>query len=248
LLKAACDSLKYDMPVSSLPSDYVRVRSVADFEELLTTPFKDGINALCWQRELAGDFKGVMEKLDLKGGITPLDEIFLENELWNPECEAAVDFMLGDLRRLREHGLFPELNGITGYELDLDSGLLRTDVYSFHVDSATDAADTWLCTYLGPSSEGLRNEDTRRRVDDPAIRSILLKNYGGADDAGFREYLSDHCYDLHYVTEPGALPFGFGLGNLWRIAVDYPGSPVPPCVHRAPDSLPESPPRLLLIA
>jgi len=94
----------------------------------------------------------------------------------------------------------------------------------------------------------LRNEDTRRRVDDPAIRSILLKNYGGADDAGFREYLSDHCYDLHYVTEPGALPFGFGLGNLWRIAVDYPGSPVPPCVHRAPDSLPESPPRLLLIA
>ncbi len=40
----------------------------------------------------------------------------------------------------------------------------------------------------------------------------------------------------------------FGLGNLWRIAVDYPGSPVPPCIHRAPITRPGRPPRLLLIS
>ena len=36
--------------------------------------------------------------------------------------------------------------------------------------------------------------------------------------------------------------------HLWRIAVDYPGSPVPPCVHRAPETRPGRPPRLLLIS
>lgn len=236
------------MPNFTLPSENPRIRCVASFEELITTPFQDGINALCWQRQLTGDFDGVMAKLNLKGRITPLDEDFLENEIWSPECQKAVDFMLGDLRILRENGLLPELNGIAGYERDQDSGLLRTDVYSFHADSATDEADTWLCTYLGASSEGLRNEDAQRRVEDPAIRKILLKDYGGADDEGFREYLSDHCYDLHFAPISGARSFQFGIGNLWRIAVDYPGSPVPPCIHRAPDSLPGSAPRLLLIA
>ena len=45
-----------------------------------------------------------------------------------------------------------------------------------------------------------------------------------------------------------AEPFSFGLGNLWRIAVEYPDSPVPPCVHRAPATIPGRPPRLLLIS
>ncbi|HUR46218.1 MAG TPA: hypothetical protein VMZ27_10115, partial [Candidatus Saccharimonadales bacterium] len=64
----------------------------------------------------------------------------------------------------------------------------------------------------------------------------------------FREYLKENCYDLHYAPIPTARPFSFGLGNLWRIAVDYPCSPVPPCLHRAPETLPGQPPRLLLIS
>ena len=59
--------------------------------------------------------------------------------------------------------------------------------------------------------------------------------------------LRDACYDLHYAPTPGAQPFSCGIGHLWRIAVDWPGSPVPPCIHRAPDTHPEDPPRLLLI-
>ena len=229
-------------------SDCSNMRRVASFEELLTTPFAEGVNALCWERALDGDFAGVMEKLALPGGINPLDDSVLEGISWSPACQVAVDVMLADLHLLREHGLLPELNGITGYERDEDSGLLRTDVYSFHVDSATDEADTWLCTYLGPSSEGLANDQARRRVDDPVIRALLLEEYGGADDSGFLDYLADHCYDLHYAPLPDARPFTFGVGNLWRIAVDFPGSPVDPCIHRAPESLPGSAPRLLLLA
>ena len=79
-------------------------------------------------------------------------------------------------------------------------------------------------------------------------RAELLRLYGGEDDAGFREYLADWFYDLHYVTLPGAQPYTFGTGNLWRVAIDYPGCAVPACVHRAPLTLPGMAARLLLIS
>jgi hypothetical protein len=116
------------------------------------------------------------------------------------------------------------------------------------VDSATTEADTWLCTYHGPASEGLRNDEAQRRVDIPETRSELLKCFGGEDGDAFLEYLNDNYYDLHYVPVPQARPFSFGLANLWRIATEYPGSPVPPCIHRAPDPIPGQLPRLLLIS
>ena len=47
---------------------------------------------------------------------------------------------------------------------------------------------------------------------------------------------------------PGARPWSFGVGHLWKIACLYDGSPVPPCVHRAPPTIPGQPPRLLLIS
>ena len=125
---------------------------------------------------------------------------------------------------------------------------MPTDVYSFHVDSATVEADTWLCTYAEASSEGLSNEEAIRRVDIPETRALLLEEFGGEDDEAFAEYLADNCYDLHYLPLPGAQPFSFGVGNLWRIATQYPGSPVLPCIHRAPATVPGRPPRLLLIS
>ena len=79
-------------------------------------------------------------------------------------------------------------------------------------------------------------------------RAELLRLYGGEGDAGFREFLAENFYDLHYATLPGAQPFSFGLGNLWRIAIEYLGCPVPPCIHRAPLTLPGMPVRLLLIS
>ncbi|HEX2751325.1 MAG TPA: hypothetical protein VHM91_25170, partial [Verrucomicrobiales bacterium] len=104
------------------------------------------------------------------------------------------------------------------------------------------------CTYHGPSSEGLPNEEALRRVDIPEIRAELLRLFGGEDDEAFHEYLSENSYDLHYAPLPHAHPYTFGAGNLWRIATLWPGSPVLPCIHRAPSTEPSQPPRLLLIS
>ncbi len=231
----------------STPSDYPRLRFVRSFHELATTPFSNGVNALCWPRTLTGDFAEIVAKLGAGDGIVTLDEPRLSLLEVSAAGRVAIEFMLDDLRRLREHGLDPALNCIHGYPRDEEPGPVATDVFSFHADSAPIAADTWLCTYHGSPSEGLRNEDTRRRVDLPEIRADLLKLYGGADDAGFLEFLQAGCYDLHYAAAPHARPFSFGLGHLWRIAVEHPGSPVPPCVHRAPDTIPGQP-RLMLIS
>src|SRR6185295_19345262 len=104
-----------------------------------------------------------------------------------------------DQRLLRDHGLSPILDCIHGYPRDEDPGAVRTDVYSFHVDSATTDTDTYLCTYHGPASEGLRNDEAQRRVDIPETRAALLKLFGGEDNDDFREFLNENCYDLHYA-------------------------------------------------
>jgi hypothetical protein len=232
---------------SALPSGYARIRRVQSFHELVTTPFAGGVNALCWERTLPGDFGEIVAQLGAGEGIATLDEDRLRALPVSAAGRAAIAVMLEDQRRLRERDLDPVLNCIYGYPRDEAPGPVATDVFSYHADSAPVEADTWLCTYFGPPSEGLRNEEAQRRVDIPAIRAELLRQFGGEDNADFRDFLRENCYDLHYAPIPPAQPFSFGLGNLWRIALDYPGSPVPPCVHRAPTTLPgES--RLLLIS
>jgi hypothetical protein len=242
------------MSNSFLPmSENARVKLVGSFEELVGTPFADGVNALCWPRELAGDFDEIMAKLvELHGEfgeITSLDdEELLALEL-SAAGSAARAVLLADQRLLREHGLAPSLDVIPAYPRDAEAGPVpTTDVYSWHADSANTVADTYLCSYSVSSSEGVRNEEAVCCVDVPETRAELLKLYGGADDAGFRVFLNENFFDLHYVEKPGAKVYSFGLGNLWRIATEHAGSPVPPCVHRAPETRAGQAPRLLLIS
>lgn len=231
-----------------MPPGYARIKLVGSFHELATTPFADGVNALCWQRTLPGDFSEVVEHLHVGEGITTLDEETLLALPVSPAGRTAIEILLEDQRLLREHGLAPDLNCINGYPRDESPGPVATDVFSFHADSATVETDTWLCTYHGPASKGLRNDEARRRVDDPGTRAALLEAFGGGDNDDFLEYLNEHSYDLHYAPLPQARPFSFGPGNLWRIAVDWPGSAVPPCIHCAPETHPGETPRLLLIS
>ncbi len=229
------------------PPGYPRIRVVSSFHALVTTPFADGINALCWPRTLAGDFAEVAGKLGAGEGIVTIDVDHLTRLPVSAAGRTAIETLLGDYRLLREQKRDPVLNCIHTYPRDEAPGPVSTDVFSFHADSAPVEADTWLCTYHGPPSEGLRNDEARRRVDIPEIRVALLEQFGGEDDADFREYLSEQSYDLHYAPLAHARPYSFGLGHLWRIAVDWPGSAVPPCLHRAPETQPGDPPRLLLI-
>jgi hypothetical protein len=224
-----------------------RVRRVRSFDELRTTRFADGVNALCWERTLPGDYAEVFAMLGPGEGIVALEDERIRALELSPAGKVAAEAMLADQQLLRDHDLAPSLNCVYDCVRATDAGTVPTDVTSFHVDSAPVEVDTWLCTYHGACSEGLRNEDALLKVEIPAIRAALLKEYGGPDDAGFAEFLHEHSYDSHYAPKPGAEAYPFGTFALWRIATRWPGSPVPPCVHRAPENRPGSP-RLLLIS
>jgi hypothetical protein len=230
-----------------LPTDYPRIKRVNSFQELVSTPFADGVNALCWERTLSGDFSEVVQLLGVSEDVTPIDEARLRGLSVSAAGRIAIEVLLQDQHLLREHGAAPVLNCFQGYPRDEEPQVMPTDVYSFHADSAPVETDTFLCTYHGTPSEGLRNEDAQRRVDNPETRQALLKLFSGEEGPAFREFLAENCYHLHYAPTPAAQPFSFGIGNLWRIATDWPGSPVPPCLHRAPENHSDQPPRLLLI-
>lgn len=224
-------------------------KQVANFQSLLSTPFADGVNALCWSRSLPGDFAEVVRLLGPGEGIVALEEERLRSLKLTAYGLLAVNQMLADLTLLRDAGRDPGLNIIYGYPRDEDGGPVATDVLSWHVDSAPFEADTWLCTYHGAPSEGLLNEHAVRKVDDPKIRAQLLELSGGTEGDAFTDWLTENHYDLHFAPR-NALSlsnglYSFGQFNLWRITCAWPDPPVPPCVHRAPVS---DTPRLLLIS
>lgn len=228
------------------------VRLVGSFQELLEAPFTGDVNALCWPRTLPGDFQEIVDRLQaapgiIRPGISTIEDEDLDALTLSPAGRQARDILLADQKLLRRHGLDPILDCVTGHPRG-DGAPIPTDVYSFHVDSAPVEADTWLCTYVGASSEGVANASAVRRIDVAETRAELLSVYGGADAEGFAGWLGDHFFDLHYVPLPGASTYAFGIGNLWRIAIAHPHAPVPPCIHRAPLSLPGAPARLLLIS
>jgi hypothetical protein len=222
---------------------------VHSFTELLTTPFVGERNAVCWPRALAGDFAAVAAAIAAGSSddLLPVDAATLDSLPLAPAGRRAVDTLQADLRALRAAGHQPSLDVIRRYARD-DDALLRTDVMSFHIDTANAPTDTFLCTYTGAPSEGLHPAEARRCIDEPELRAALLGHFGGDDDAEFAAWLHERCYDRHYLPRPGATPFSFGVGALWRIAVQHPGSVAPPCVHRAPSPPEPAALRLLLIS
>ncbi len=210
-----------------------QIRCVENFQDLLTTPFQGEVNALCWPRELMGDFSEIVSKLDLRDPILELDPEELRELELSEQGQLARETLLNDLKILKAHGASPVLNLIQYYERDDSYPFFPTDVYSFHVDRSPIPTNTFLCTYHGATSELIPNSQAEQKVLVPKIRAELRKLYTGTDD-GFELFLSEYFFDLHYQAKPTARPISFGLGHIWRLAVDHPGIPVPPCVHRAP--------------
>lgn len=221
---------------------------VDSFAELLAVPLRGECNAVCWRRELAGDYGEVVRAVVGQDLVVTLGDELLSALPLSQAGRVAAAMLRSDQELLRGVGQDPVVDCIRGYERDAADEIVATDVYSFHVDRATQATDTFLCSYTAPASQGLCNEDAVRRVDIPAVRAELLRQFGGDDAAGFADWLAEHCFDLHYAPLPGARTFDFGVGNLWRIAVDYPGCMTPACIHRAPETGGHDPARLLLIS
>ncbi len=222
-----------------------QIQCVENFQDLVSTPFHGAINAICWTRKLTGDFVEIVNKVSLKENMEVLDQEELCELQLSEQGQIAREILLNDLNLLKAHGASPTLNLIRCYERDDACPFFPTDVYSFHVDRSPVPTDTFLCTYYGEPSEILPNAQATQKVLLPEIRDELKKLYHGAAE-GFESFLSEQFFDLHYQAKPAARPVSLGLGNLWRLAIDHPGSEVFPCVHRAPKEK-TGQPRLLMI-
>ena len=218
---------------------------VTTFSELVQTDFKGATNALCWYRNLEGDFKELVDHLQLKENITVVEPKDLLALQLSEQGAIAREIILNDLQLLTDFGAAPVLNLLQCYERDDAFDFITTDVYSYHVDRSPIATDTFLCTYHGAASDIIANEHATQKILIPEIRAQLKALHGGPLEE-LDDFLKEHYFDLHYQAQPHATPINVGVGHLWRLAVDHPTQQVPPCIHRAPIEK-EGEYRLLLI-
>ncbi len=205
---------------------------VNNFQELISTPFQGTTNAISWSRDLEGDFEEIVNAVAFEGTMLEIDEEDLLALELSEAGKVARDTILSDFKLLSELGASPVLNIISNYEAD-EHPFFPTDVYSFHVDRSPIATDTFLCTYYGDASELISNQDAIQKIQVPDIRKKIVQAYSG-EAKDFEAYVSEHFFDLHYQAVEDASVIQAGIGHLWRLAVDYPGSNVLPCIHRAP--------------
>jgi len=214
-------------------SDSSQIEMVSTFSELVHMDFVGEMNALCWYRNLEGDFKEIVDQLQLKENMTvvyPKEILALQ---LSEKGNTARDIILNDLRLLADLGASPSLNLLKCYDRDDEFDFISTDVYSYHVDRSPIATDTFLCTYHGVASDIISNGQAEQKILIPEIRKKLAALHNGPSWE-FEHFLKENYFDLHYQAQPHATPINLGLGHLWRLAVDHPKQQVLPCIHRAP--------------
>lgn len=226
-------------------SNHKQISVVSSFSELVSSNFQGDRNAICWYRNLNGDFQEIVKKLQLKENITEISVDDLLALQLSEYGRLAREIIIADIQQLTDLGASPTLNLIQNYERDDELDFISTDVYSFHVDRSPIPTDTFLCTYHGAASEILPNDQVEQKILVPEIRE-KLKNLHDGPEAEFENFLEEYFFDLHYRAKPESKPVNLGLGHLWRLAVDHPTQQVLPCVHRAPIEI-DGEYRLLLI-
>ncbi len=231
--------------MNNIFSDNNQIGVVSTFSELINTNFQGTVNAMCWERNLAGDFKEIVSKLYLKENITEVSIQDLQALQLSENGQIAREIILKDLQLLTDSGASPSLNLLKNYERDEEFDFISTDVYSYHVDRSPIPTSTFLCTYYGAVSDILPNEQAIQQILIPEIREKLKELHNGPEEE-FEAFLKEYYFDLHYKPKPNAKPINLGLGHLWRLAVDNPQQKVLPCIHRAPKEN-EGEYRLLLI-
>jgi hypothetical protein len=219
--------------MDSIFSDKNQIEIVSSFSDLININFQGLVNAICWERNLDGNFKEIVSKLQLKENITEVSiKDLLELEL-SEKGNIAREIILNDLKLLTDFGASPSLNLLKKYERDDEFDFISTDVYSYHVDRSPISADTFLCTYHGASSDIIPNNQVIQKILIPETREKLKELHNGKEEE-FESFLKENYFDLHYEPKSNAQPINLGLGHLWKLAVDHPEQKVLPCVHRAP--------------
>ncbi|WP_396187335.1 DUF1826 domain-containing protein [Flavobacterium sp.] len=200
-------------------SNSSQIGTVSTFSELVNTDFKGERNALCWCRNLEGDFKEIVDQLQLTENITEVvPEDLLALQL-SENGNRAREIILNDFRLLTDFGASPSLNVLKCYDRDDEFDFISTDVYSFHVDRSPIATDTFLCTYYGAATDIIPNEQAEQKVLIPEIQKKLAALHNGPSEE-FEDFLKEHYFDLDYQPQPYSVPVSIGLGHLWRLAVD----------------------------
>lgn len=210
-----------------------QIKLVTSFVDLVSTPLHGELNAIGWSRKLTGDFSEIVNKIESDENIVVISEDDLSKLALSEQGQLAREIILQDMQLLKDHGASPTLNLIRHYERDNAVPFFPTDVYSFHVDRSPIPTDTFLCTYYGESSEIIANSEAEQKIRIPEIRHELKKLHDGTEEE-FETFLSEHFFDLHYRPKAGSNPIRLAQGQLWRLAVDHPGSLSLPCIHRAP--------------
>ena len=206
-----------------------QIHNVLNFEDLVSTPFHGKINAMCWTRNLIGDFSEIVKKIALNENMAELNMEELRELQLSEQGKLARKILLNDMSSLKAHGASPTLNIIKNYDRDDAFPFFPTDVYSFHVDRSPIPTDTFLCTYHGASSDILPNSQATQKVRIPEIRAELKKLYGEGDK-GFESFLTEYFFDLHYQAKPDAQPINLGVGNLWTVSYTHLTLPTTPYV------------------
>ena len=219
--------------MSNTFSDSGQIGVVSTFSELIQTNFKGEKNALCWYRNVDGDFSEIVGQLRIKENITEVHPEDLITLQLSEKGNLAREIILNDLQLLADFGASPSLNLLKCYEHDDEFDFISTDVYSFHVDRSPIATDTFLCTYHGAASDIIPNSQAEQKILIPEIRAKLKELHNGTEEE-FENFLKENYFDLHYQVHEDAKPVNLGLGHLWRLAVDHPKQQVLPCIHRAP--------------
>jgi len=88
----------------NLPQAANQIHYVTNFQDFISTPFNRGINAICWTRNLAGDFSDIVDKVELKENIATLDEVELSKLVLSEQGRLAREILLNDLQMLNAHG------------------------------------------------------------------------------------------------------------------------------------------------
>jgi len=96
--------MKYKFPVNS------QIEVVRTFDEIVKRPFRDILNAICWHRNLSGDFSEILSKLQFKENITDIPVKTLSTLKLSHHGNMAREIILNDMASLEDFGAMPKLN------------------------------------------------------------------------------------------------------------------------------------------
>ena len=215
-------------------------------------------NVILHRRKLRGDFNALAahlagnKKVTIDRSLRREDVVKAEKELKGKAKKAAQE-ILADIDMLAREGYHStklRLIGDEGYRMDHGYDLKKgSGVSLFHFDGGQPLKGRVLTAYAGATTQGIAPEDCIRFVDIPKFQQDLIGRFGQdhVDPKELAALMKRSIADIR-LPKPGAIPYAFSVGDIFRHAVRDNKAGVTPHLHRAPPMTTGAKPRLLLVA